>query len=149
MIFRDYTDQDIDKLLHVWWESWHSSASFKHPLSIDAWRARWENLLLTHKVALIESSGRILGFAAVEPDKKQLSQIFVTPSHKGNGYGKILFEWAKSICGDRMKLKTLVENSEARSFYRSLGMREVGCSINDFNGKEEVEYAFGASNEGV
>lgn len=39
-----------------------------------------------------------------------------------------------------MKLKTLVENSEARAFYRPRGMKEVGYSTNDFNGMEEVVY---------
>lgn len=145
MKLRQYTNQDIDALLQVWWDSWHSSASFKHPLPLEAWRARWENLLLTHKVAVLESTVGIVGFAAVEPHKKELSQIFVAPNQKGKGYGRVLFAWARGVCGDSMKLKTLVDNSEARSFYISRGMKEGGYSINDFNGKKEIAYSFDGS----
>lgn len=146
MNLRQYTDQDIDELLQVWWDSWHSSASFKHPLPLEAWRARWKNILLSHEVAVIESAGAIVGFAAVEPRKKELSQIFVAPNQQGKGHGKMLFAWARSICGDAMKLKTLVENTEARSFYISRGMNEGGYSINDFNGKKEIAYSFDGGN---
>lgn len=147
MHLREYRDQDIDSLLRVWWESWHSSASFRHPLPLKAWKARWEDLLLTHEVAVIESDENVIGFAAVEPNKKELAQIFVAPAHKGNGHGKTLFEWARRICGDSIKLSTLVENSEARSFYISRGMKEVGYSINDFNGMEVVVCAFEGEND--
>jgi len=38
-------------------------------------------------------------------------------------------------------LKTLVENSESRAFYRCLGMVEGNRSVNTFNGREEIEYS--------
>lgn len=142
MNLRAYRDRDLDNLLQVWWDSWHSSSSFKHPAPIAAWEIRWKNLLLTHKVVVIEDGETLIGFAAVEPTQRQLSQIFVAPTHKGIGYGKVLFEWARGICGDSMKLKTLVENTEARAFYASRGMKEGGHSINDFNGMKEVVFIF-------
>jgi len=78
MRLRPYQATDLDPLLALWWESWHSSA---------------------------------------------------------------LFAWACSRCPDGLTLKTLAENMESRAFYKSLGMTERGRSINDFNGREEVEYA--------
>lgn len=147
MILRNYTEQDLNSLLSLWWDSWHSSASFDHPYPLEVWKSRWENLLLTHQVAVLETQETIIGFAAVNPQTKELSQIFVSPGRKGEGHGKTLFEWARSICGDSMMLKTLVDNSEARAFYRSRGMREVGYSVNDFNGKEEIVYSFNKAGE--
>ncbi|MDO8273428.1 MAG: GNAT family N-acetyltransferase [Gammaproteobacteria bacterium] len=142
MNLRTYRDQDLDNLLEVWWDSWHSSSSFRHPAPIAAWKTRWENLLLTHKVIVVEDGETLIGFAAVEPMQRELSQIFVAPTHKGNGYGKVLFDWARGICGDSMKLKTLVENTEARSFYAARGMKEGAHSINDFNGMKQVVFTF-------
>lgn len=142
MKLRAYKDQDIDKLLQLWWVSWHSSSSFKHPRPIEDWKRRWESLLVSHQVSIIEEAGTIVGFAAVEPVNRELSQIFVSPEHKSKGYGKALFAWACEICGDSMKLKTLAQNTQARAFYSSRGMKETGYSVNDFNGKKEVVFTF-------
>jgi len=146
MKLRAYKKQDINQLLQVWWGAWHSSANFAHPRPIEGWKVRWEALLLTRQVAVIENDEGIVGFAAVGMVKRELSQLFVAPAHKTNGYGKIIFEWARGICGDSMKLKTLAENAEANFFYLSRGMKEAGYSFNDFNGMKEVVFIFEVEN---
>ena len=105
------------------------------------WRARWEQIAKRDTVAVAEANGSIVGFAAVDTEHAVLSQIFVVPSLKRRGIGRALFNWARSLCPDGLTLKTLADNSESRAFYKSLGMTEKGRSINDFNGREEVEYA--------
>ena len=105
------------------------------------WRTRWEEIAERDTVVVAEVDGSIIGFAALDTEHAVLSQIFVAPNLKRKGIGRVLFSWARSRCPDGLTLKTLAENLESRSFYKSLGMTEQGRSINDFNGREEVEYA--------
>jgi len=63
------------------------------------------------------------------------------PHAKRQGIGRELFNWAVSRCPKGLTLKTLVENSESRAFYRGLGMVEGNRSVNTFNGREEIEHA--------
>lgn len=141
MKLRDYQAADIEPLLVLWWESWHSSASFQHPKPLGEWRSRWENILKSHTVIVAESNGTLVGFAALDVEQAILSQIFVASSAKRQGIGRKLFNWALSCCPNGLTLKTLVENSESRAFYKSLGMAEKSRSVNDFSGREEIEYA--------
>ena len=141
MRLRPYQATDLDPLLALWWESWHSSASFRHPKPIEEWRSRWEEIAKRDTVVVADVNGAIVGFAAVDTERAVLSQIFVAPNVKRRGIGRALFAWACSCCPNGLTLKTLAENMESRAFYKSLGMTERGRSINDFNGREEVEYA--------
>ena len=141
MRLRAYQANDLEPLLTLWWESWHSSASFSHPKPIADWRSRWEEIARRDAVVVAEEDASIIGFAALDVEHAVLSQIFVAPSRKRRGIGRALFAWARSLCPGRLTLKTLAENSESRAFYKALGMSEQGRSINDFNGREEVEYS--------
>jgi GNAT superfamily N-acetyltransferase len=138
---RRYEPIDMEPLLTLWWESWHSSASFRHPKPLNDWRSRWEGILKNHDVVVAEAGGELVGFAALDVQDAVLSQIFVVPHAKRQGIGRELFNWAVSRCPRGLTLKTLVENSESRAFYRSLGMVEGNRSVNAFNGREEIEYA--------
>lgn len=141
MQLRNYQSSDLEALLVLWWNSWHSSASFRHPRPPAEWRRRWENILKHHSVVVVESNGALVGFAALDIARAVLSQIFVAPDAKRRGIGRRLFGWALSRCPNGLTLKTLAENAESRAFYRSLGMVEQGRSVNDFSGREEIEYA--------
>ena len=142
MRLRAYDTADLEPLLALWWESWHSSATFRHPKPMADWRSRWEEIARRDTVVVAEENGSVVGFAAVDVEHAVLSQIFVAPSLKRRGIGRALFNWARYCCPEGLSLKTLAENSESRAFYKSLGMTERGRSINDFNGREEVEYTF-------
>lgn len=141
MRFRPYQETDLEPLLTLWWESWHSSASFRHPKPMHEWRARWKETTGRDTIVVAEENGSIVGFAALDTERAVLSQIFVAPILKRSGVGRALFTWARSRCPDGFSLKTLAENSESQAFYKALGMSEKGRSINEFNGREEVEYA--------
>jgi GNAT superfamily N-acetyltransferase len=138
---RSYKPTDLEPLLALWWESWHSSASFRHPKPLSDWRSRWEGILEDHDVVVAEADGELLGFAALDVPNAALSQIFVAPHAKRRGIGRALFHWAVTRCPKGLTLKTLVENSESRAFYRCLGMAEGNRGVNAFNGREEIEYA--------
>jgi GNAT superfamily N-acetyltransferase len=107
---------------------------------LSDWRCRWEGILKNHDVVVAEAGGELMGFAALDVQGAVLSQIFVAPHAKRRGIGRELFNWAVSCCPKGLTLKTLIENSESRAFYRSLGMVEGNRSVNAFNGREEIEY---------
>ena len=50
-------------------------------------------------------------------------------------------QWVGLRCPNGFTLRTAATNEESRIFYEKMGLVEVGSGINDFNGKEEVEYA--------
>lgn len=141
MELRSYQSHDFDAVIQLWWESWHSSSGYKHHRSIDDWKQRWYNLVKTHTIVVLDHYGEIVAFAALNAQVCMLSQLFVSPRWKRKGIGKQLIQWAASQCPDGFTLKTATDNQESRAFYDALGMVEIGRSINDFNGREEVEYS--------
>ena len=143
MRLRPYQQTDLDPVIQLWWEAWHSSSGYRHPKPIEDWEQRWFNLEKTHRIVVIEDgdhNNNIIAFAALDLKCNILSQIFVSPAHKRQGIGKRLIDWALSNCPDGFSLKTATDNHEARAFYRALGMREGEVSINDFNDRAEIEY---------
>lgn len=83
----------------------------------------------------------VIAFAALNTQVCVLSQLFVSPHWKRKGIGKQLMQWVAVQCPDGFTLKTATDNQESRTFYDTLGMVETGRSINDFNGREEIEYS--------
>lgn len=69
-------------LLLLRWDSWHSSASFRHSKPLAEWRNRWENILKNHAVMVAESTGTLVGFSALDIERAVLSKIFVAPNAK-------------------------------------------------------------------
>lgn len=98
------------------------------------------DILKDHEVVVAVFEDNLVGFAAVDVAGAELFQIFVAPEFKRRGIGHELFRWAQTRCPQGLALTTLVENSEARAFYKRLGMVEGGRSVNTFNGREEIEY---------
>ena len=146
-LFRAYEPCDFESVISLWWESWHSSSSYVHHRPIEDWKARWGDLAATHKIVVIvlvsEASieDEVVAFAALNLEACVLSQIFVAPRWKRNGLGRQLMAWVGEQCPDGFSLRTAADNGEAISFYEKAGLVQVGQSINDFNGKPELEYS--------
>ena len=140
MIIRDYHPNDFEAVIQLWWDSWHSSSGYQHPSAIAHWKQRWHQLEKTHNVVVIETQSQIVAFAALDSQYCILSQIFVSPAWKRKGLGKRLMQWVRSQCPDGFTLRTAVANEESRAFYEKFGLVEAGRGINDFNGREDVEY---------
>ena len=140
MKLRPYQSKDFDAVIRLWWDSWHSSSDYKHPKSISLWENRWRLLERDHEIVVIEMSEKIVAFAALDLQGCILSQIFVLPEYKRRGIGSYLIKWVSSKCKMSFSLKTASNNVESRAFYESLGMKKIGTSLNDFNGREETEY---------
>ena len=149
MIIRDYQPSDFKAVIHLWWISWHSSSGYQHHRAIADWKQRWHRLEQTHKIVVVEYQSQPIAFAALAPERCILSQLFVSPDWKRRGIGRQLIQWVSSQCPNGFSLKTAADNKESRAFYEKLGLVEVGRSINDFNGREEVEYTKAGDRTGL
>ena len=66
MIVRDYQSNDFEAVIHLWWDSWHSSSGYQHHKAIADWKQRWYQLEKTHSIVVIEHLTQIVAFAALE-----------------------------------------------------------------------------------
>lgn len=140
MLIRNYQDSDVETVIRLWWDSWHSSSGYQHPNPINDWRHRWQKLLPTHKVVVVEHQSQLVAFAALDSRHCILAQLFVAPNWKHRGIGKRLMKWVSLQCPQGFTLRTASTNKESRGFYEHLGLVEIGRDINEFNSREEVQY---------
>lgn len=140
MRLRPYCQADFDQVIKLWWISWHSSSGYKHHRPIADWKQRWLQLESNHKIVVVEHQGAVIAFAALNSKDSLLSQLFVSPQWKRKGIGTQLMNWVSTQCPNGFSLKTADNNQESIDFYKKFGLVETGESINDFNGRREVEY---------
>jgi L-amino acid N-acyltransferase YncA len=83
-----------------------------------------EHVVLPHQdVWVVEVDDRVVGVAAL--DGKVLEQLYVLPSHQGQGVGSDLLQVAMGAAGDTLKLWTFQRNTTARAFYERHGFSAV------------------------
>lgn len=107
------------------------------------WAERWKWERETHRLAVAEVAGLIVGFTYVgpseTPDAAELYAIHVAPEHVGAGVGRaLMIDALARLAGfgrPRAVLWVLEENHPARRFYERGGWRADGVSrvepIND------------------
>jgi ribosomal protein S18 acetylase RimI-like enzyme len=86
------------------------------------------------EVAFDAATSRLLGFIAF--DAGWVTQLYVDPGLLRSGIGSALLDVAKAS-NSRLQLWAFQANTNARSFYRSQGFREV--ELTNGSGNEEQE----------
>ena len=139
---RPYRDEDVDAVVAVWWDSWHSiRPGLRHPHPRSRWRARWiDEIVSRQDVVVAVETGVVVGFAAADLPARLLSQIFITPSRRRQGIGRQLFAWAQTAMPGGFTLHTLVDNAGSRAFYERHGLVPGETEINPANGLRTIEY---------
>ncbi|HYZ48015.1 MAG TPA: GNAT family N-acetyltransferase [Sphingomonas sp.] len=93
-----------------------------------------------HRFRLACMDGAIIGYAKLSlpwlphgtcgPNARQLSQLYVTREHRGNGVAQTLMDWAigsaRAEGADELLLTVWEENHRAMRFYQKLGFVHVG-----------------------
>jgi GNAT superfamily N-acetyltransferase len=106
--------------------------------SDDAVRA-WvrDTLVPTGCVIVAERDGEIAGVLAHSDDgtHRWIDQMFVRPTHVGQGIGTRLLNHARSVLAPPLRLYTFQANHGARRFYERHGFRAIAFS--DGRGNEE------------
>jgi len=94
------------------------------------------------KMYIVEDGGKILGFAAtrkIDDDSIELTGIIVLETATGKGIGTELFKKVISCANQvglrKIVVKTEVFNDRANSFYKKMGLAEVGKTIENVEGR--------------
>ena len=77
----------------------------------------------------IEIDDKIVGFSVLEEKSNffEIGHMWVLPQHIGRGYGKMLFEHAKTLAlQHRGKKLRVVSDPNATGFYQKMGMKQIG-----------------------
>ncbi|MEM8772282.1 MAG: GNAT family N-acetyltransferase [Pseudomonadota bacterium] len=84
--------------------------------------------------ALLTEDGREIGLIVIGMDERdetlgRVHQLYVTPSHRGQGFGGLLDDYARDILSAlgarRARLNVAVGNARAIRFYKALGWEEM------------------------
>ena len=81
------------------------------------------------QITLAEDENGVLGFAATEHGGNHVTDLWVDPSHQGQGIGSQLMRQMEQRARDRgyesVELEVLTSNTRALSLYKYLGYREI------------------------
>ncbi|MEY8831494.1 N-acetyltransferase family protein [Sedimentitalea sp. XS_ASV28] len=122
---------DYDEIADVW----HASASLPGvgpvPMfSRETLRNRIEPEVANGwRITLARTGGKIIGFLAVCPEQRVLSQIFVRPDFIGRGLGSCLLRLAMAQMPSGFTLSTASTNTDARKFYERSGLTMTGTDV--------------------
>jgi GNAT superfamily N-acetyltransferase len=107
---------------------------------------RWvrDNLLRTHKVAVWEEDGAVVGVLATteEPTVNWINQLYVLPGWTGRRIGTELLLYAHGTLPKPIHLYTFQENAGARRFYERNGYKAIEFTDGQDNeeGRPDVLY---------
>ncbi|WP_409344586.1 N-acetyltransferase [Paenibacillus sp. MBLB4367] len=135
MNIRLYTENDVDKMVEIWFEGSKLAHNF---IKEDYWKsnqsAMKEKYFPMSQSHVLEVDGIIVGFISMIDD--YLAALFVDPNEQGKGYGKILLNYVKDqkAC---MSLQVYHENESAIRFYQKNGFIISSESIDENTSAKE------------
>jgi len=97
-----------------------------HPDQLERWIVR-----------VAERHGAVVGFAAVDPEARELEMLFVDPPAIGTGAGRALLRDALAAAREAGLDSLLIESDpDAEPFYRSQGAEPAGARTSWSTGRE-------------
>jgi GNAT superfamily N-acetyltransferase len=97
-----------------------------HPEHLERWLVR-----------VAERDGAPVGFAAVDPESRELEMLFVDPAAIGTGAGRALLRDALERAREAGLTELVIESDpDAEPFYRSQGAEPVGTRSSWSTGRE-------------
>ena len=146
-IIRIYKSQDLNKVVQLWYKTWHSSfPDIQHPQPYHLWEKRFrDELICRGEVWVAGVKCQVAGFIVIfradsSNNTGELNQIFVDPTFQNQGIGAALINKAKTICPHGLRLTTLQSNTKACSFYIKHDFVAGNTSTNKINGQPNIEY---------
>jgi len=129
MNIRLNTENDIDKIVEIWFEGFKLAHNF---IQEDYWKlnmaAMKETYLPMSQSYILEVNDIAVGFISMIED--YLAALFISPQEQGKGYGKILLNHVKDL-KKSMNLKVYQENESAIRFYQKNGFVITSESIDE------------------
>lgn len=146
MRLRPAAPTDLDAVARIWLEGWLSTGIMLastptyaglRPRIADEIAGGWA-------VTVAEIDGRVAGFVAINPEARQLEQLFVDPDCQSSGVGAALFAHAHAAMPGGFGLWTHIDNVRAAAFYRRSGMNLVGPGTHPRDGHGILTFAMAA-----
>lgn len=136
MLLRPAAPDDLDSVARIWLEGWLSTGILLASTPTYAvLRLRIADEIPGGWVVTVaEVDGCVAGFVAINPEARQLEQIFVDPDCQSSGVGAALLAHAHAAMPDGFGLWTHIDNLRAAAFYQRRGMSLVGPGMHPRNG---------------
>ena len=121
------TAADLPTLDRIYYEVRLATMTWVEPIALSCGRfriaLRWRR----------RSDGKILGFISVWPADDFIHMLYVEPSSQGHGVGTRLLQALPGWPTRRYRLKCLMRNTRAKTFYERHGFHVIGkwLSIKD------------------
>jgi len=82
------------------------------------------SLLEARTLFVAEAHGEILGYLSMSPDDGFVPALYLRPTARGKGVGKLLLDAAKAAHPDGLELTVFERNTDALRFYEREGFSE-------------------------
>ncbi|MDP1625040.1 MAG: GNAT family N-acetyltransferase [bacterium] len=151
-IIRSARPEDVPQLVTIFHKTWlETYPNAEHGITVDDIEDKFEDsysaerfekmsahirqLPTNEKYLVAETDGKIVGLARLvkKDEHNALQAIYVLPEYQGKGIGTML--WKEGRKGFESSKDFVVDvaeyNSEAISFYKSLGFEETGMSFTE------------------
>lgn len=118
-------EADFDELTALWEASVRATHDFVSEQDICSMRplVRGQFLPAVEVYATHDEEGKIVAFIGV--DGRNIEMLFVHPSQRGKGWGRLLVEFAQErLQADRVEANE--QNPQAVGFYFRMGFRVIG-----------------------
>ena len=125
---------ELDALTSLWESSVRATHRFLAPEDIEFYRrmVREEALQAVELYVIRDNENGFAAFAGVEAD--MLEMLFVAPSARGKGLGRILIEYLVAHRGIR-RVDVNEQNTQAVGFYARMGFRFASRDALDPSGR--------------
>ncbi|KKD35324.1 GNAT family N-acetyltransferase [Limnoraphis robusta] len=122
-MIRPYQEQDLNRLLEVWYSASKIAHSFLDEAFLETERQNIPKVYLpAAETWVFERDNLVLGFISLLDN--QVGAIFVDPQFQRQGIGRALIDWAKTL-RSQLFVEVFKENQAGRAFYQQYGFIPV------------------------
>ena len=122
-MIRPYQEQDLNRLLEVWYSASKIAHSFLDEAFLETERQNIPKVYLpAAETWVFERDKLVLGFISLLDN--QVGAIFVDPQFQRQGIGRALIDWAKTL-RTQLFVEVFKENKVGRAFYERYGFIPV------------------------
>ncbi|UYV36977.1 GNAT family N-acetyltransferase [Rhodobacteraceae bacterium D3-12] len=138
-MIRDYTNDDTDGLIDIWWEA----NALAHPFLPEAFVAQVaydmrHSYLPNAETSVLELDGTPIGFIAMIGT--EIGGLFLLPAHHGRGHGRALVDHVVAQKGP-LTVEVFAENAVGLPFYERMGFAKTGEYLHEPSGAMTLQMA--------
>lgn len=126
MIIREAEEQDLDKLVELWYEASLKAYDFIDPKYWEANKTTMRELYLPLSQNWVV--GDCDGFVSMMGS--EVNALFVSPGQQHKGLGTALVNWAQRE-EDTLTLNVYARNEKAVQFYEKMGFSNIETSMDE------------------